>query len=978
MQLYLVTCILRNNERFKFDEALYKMNLHEKDVQPKSWASILKDIEVIEVLNTRVITEKEESSRCYLISFTSWVDEVDLFFQKSLIEEYWKRKDLIDGKIDSTVKKRVEDRAGNLIKNESDDFSQNEESSFECEYKKSFESISIEESTSIEVSSTASSSVEELSAEKILCDEPRDQVRSCKRRKNKTLDDIVRQISALSDQPSEKRHPSLLNERLQTLDKTLSPETLKDLESESPCATSEAVRESYGEHQVVNTYWSAGKAFQKHRFQCQHCDMFFDNEECLTEHNLTHESSKNPTHHCHVCKNSFRNENSLEEHMATNHIYQQNALKCRYCSRLYTHSEKLELHERQHFSSDVSTVPPPLMPLDDDSVEYTKSFRKYINESTDLGFTSASIGTTSTNIESISSTITTTALSTACTLLNMSSNTSSALLNVSSASNAASCLTNRVSLGKLGDVEKYSQCFSNQLAQNGEDVISFRFDKTSSMQGKKDNETIKLEEPMEEDRSSPVYMKQERSEIKKINKPLNSHEVHNCPVCRKSFSLKENMEYHWQEEHGHKYHFTCKVCEKTFMNELELDSHIATHGKNEFFCGICNKNFDRRSTYETHQRTHTVERPFQCNVCFRAFSLRTNLRRHMLTHTEVQLSQYNCHLCLKLFKHPENLAYHMLEQHRLSPNEDANFIREATRYTSFRDRNIFDRFNEKRKLDEDVSVNKEKHHQRNFIENQSGYLTEQKEPQLSPDSFNRRLIQNMKVSPHPLYINKTNIYSDESSKRLEKFRRSPLEFHDSMQYSNKYPSSSSTESSRNLTRPHSPMNNSPTHAVHHHALASKVTTSSVLYHNGNIVSADKMVGVGVSVRPGTECNECGEKFTSASLYDIHMQSHKKQAYTCEKCPKTFTRRNHYEAHMEGHESGKSKSHSCPYCHRLFSMKGNLRRHIRIHTNEAPYECPICFQRFRRSDGLKGHIKRHETLGESCPVDMVPTQAPASG
>lgn len=126
---------------------------------------------------------------------------------------------------------------------------------------------------------------------------------------------------------------------------------------------------------------------------------------------------------------------------------------------------------------------------------------------------------------------------------------------------------------------------------------------------------------------------------------------------------------------------------------------------------------------------------------------------------------------------------------------------------------------------------------------------------------------------------------------------------------------------------------------------------------------------------GMECAECGEKFTSESLYEIHMQSHVKEAsYTCRKCRRTFSGKSQYNSHMQTHEN--NKSHSCPYCHRSFSMKGNLRRHIRIHTNEAPYECPICFQRFRRSDGLKGHIKRHDAMGESAPVDMVPSQASA--
>ena len=151
------------------------------------------------------------------------------------------------------------------------------------------------------------------------------------------------------------------------------------------------------ENQLMNTYWSAGKSFQKQCFQCQLCEKYFDSEENLTEHELTHDASKPPHYQCRICKDRFRSENTLEEHMAANHIYRQNALKCRYCSRLYTHSKQLELHEKQHFSGDVSTVPPPLMPLDDESVEYTKTFRKHSVKSAESESNSGNIGNTISN-----------------------------------------------------------------------------------------------------------------------------------------------------------------------------------------------------------------------------------------------------------------------------------------------------------------------------------------------------------------------------------------------------------------------------------------------------------------------------------------------------------------------------------------------------------------------------------------------------
>lgn len=116
----------------------------------------------------------------------------------------------------------------------------------------------------------------------------------------------------------------------------------------------------------------------------------------------------------------------------------------------------------------------------------------------------------------------------------------------------------------------------------------------------------------------------------------------------------------------------CKICKKTFPNQVSFRRHQNYHKSEKTKCPLCPKEFSHKSNLKRHLMTHKDKKPFDCDKCDQSYETAALLYEHIKFHVnespekEKEFSYVmECEICNQKSSSYAVFANHMKTDHNI-------------------------------------------------------------------------------------------------------------------------------------------------------------------------------------------------------------------------------------------------------------------------------------------------------------------------
>lgn len=110
------------------------------------------------------------------------------------------------------------------------------------------------------------------------------------------------------------------------------------------------------------------------------------------------------------------------------------------------------------------------------------------------------------------------------------------------------------------------------------------------------------------------------------------------------------------------------------------------------------------------------------------------------------------------------------------------------------------------------------------------------------------------------------------------------------------------------------------------------------------------------------CDKCLYSTKSKSIFNKHMLIHtnRERLFECDECGSKHFYKVLLNRHKQTHLKAEDKPLKCTEkgCGKTFVSKADFAYHLRVHSNECPYECDVCDYKGKTSHQLKKHKRSH--------------------